>query len=283
MSFKSRGPGEAAIEMTDSAYRTVPGQRVLKHAYGDRLTVLHNPFDLSLMAKIGQAETVQPEIGDLVRLAYERLCAEAMALHLPNRVGRVDTRMRAIVPEGVYEGTVLDPDAPVVSVAIARAGIVPSEVCFRLVTRFLAQGKVRQDHFAMARMTNDAGEVIGVQVSGEKIGGDVDNATVLIPDPMGATGGSLDRAIQYYKETVPGRARAYVALFLTVTPEAVRRLLEAHDDLFIVALRLDRGLSAEAVLAASPGESPDEVGLTDKQYIVPGAGGVGEVLNNSFV
>lgn len=135
----------------------------------------------------------------------------------------------------------------------------------------------------MARVTNDAGEVIGVKLSGEKIGGDVENATVLIPDPMGATGGSLDRAIQYYKDVVPGQARAYVALFLTVTPEAVRRLLSAHDDLFIIALRLDRGLSEPAVLEQLPGASPQEVGLTDKQYIVPGAGGVGEVLNNSFV
>ena len=86
--------------MSDTAYHTVPGQRVLEHAYGERLTVLHNPFDLSLMAKIGHEETVQPEIGDLVRLAYERLCAEAMASYFPNRVSRIDTRMRAIVPEG---------------------------------------------------------------------------------------------------------------------------------------------------------------------------------------
>ena len=27
----------------------------------------------------------------------------------------------------------------------------------------------------------------------------------------------------------------------------------------------------------------EEKGLTDKQYIVPGAGGVGEILNNAFV
>ena len=269
--------------MSDTAYHTVPGRRVLEHAYGERLTVLHNPFDLSLMAKIGHEETVQPEIGDLVRLAYERLCAEAMASYFPNRVSRIDTRMRAIVPEGVYEGTNFDPSAPVVSVAIARAGIVPSEVCFRLATRFLDRERVRQDHFAMARVTNEAGEVVGVEVSGEKIGGDVENATVLLPDPMGATGGSLDRAIQHYKDSVPGRARAYIALFLTVTPEAVRRLLTAHDDLYIIALRFDRGLSESQVLSQVPGLSSDEVGLTDKQYIVPGAGGVGEVLNNSFV
>ena len=39
----------------------------------------------------------------------------------------------------------------------------------------------------MALQTNAAGEVVGVSVSGEKIGGDVDGATVLLPDPMGAT------------------------------------------------------------------------------------------------
>lgn len=269
--------------MSDHAYRTVAGQRVLTHAYGDRLTVLHNPFDLTLMARIGHPDTLQPELGDLVRLAYERLCAETMAQGLSHYQGTVETRMKAIVEEGQYSGTLIDPDQAVVSVAIARAGIVPSEVCFRLLTRFLGPGRVRQDHFAMARVTDDEGRVTGVQVSGEKIGGDVEGATVIIPDPMGATGGSLNKAIQYYKDEVSGQARHYVALFLTVTPEAVRHLLDHHSDLSIVALRLDRGLSSPEVLASTPGASEAERGLTDTQYIVPGAGGVGEVLNNSFV
>ena len=115
------------------------------------------------------------------------------------------------------------------------------------------------------------------------LGGDVDGATVLLPDPMGATGGSIDHAIRYYKNSVPGTARRFVAVFLTCTPEAIQRLLEAHDDVHIVALRLDRGLSSEQALMTRPGQMTDERGLTDHQYIVPGAGGVGEVLNNSFV
>jgi hypothetical protein len=38
------------------------------------------------------------------------------------------------------------------------------------------------------------------------------------------------------------------------------------------------------VLATVPGERwADERGLTDHHYIVPGGGGLGEIMNNSFV
>ena len=57
-----------------------------------------------------------------------------------------------------------------------------------------------------------------------------------------------------------------------------------RDSLHIFAVRLDRGLSAPDVLATTPGTRWDEErGLNDIQYIVPGAGGVGEVLNNAWV
>ena len=36
-------------------------------------------------------------------------------------------------------------------------------------------------------------------------------------------------------------------------------------------------------LAAEFGSSAEERGLNDHQYIVPGAGGVGEILNNAWV
>ena len=270
------------MTVRDQAYRVPHGQHVLAHDYGERVTFLHNPFALTLMARIGHDACVQPELGDRVRLAYQYLAAETFSRHLACDDVAVPTRMHSLTECGVYRGTAFAAQ-PVVSVAIARAGIVPSEVCFRMAASLLGVEGVRQDHFAMARQTNEQGEVIGVSVSGEKIGGDVDGATVLLPDPMGATGGSIDHAIRYYKDTVPGTARRFVAVFLTCTPEAIQRLLEAHDDVHIVALRLDRGLSSEQALMTRPGQLAEERGLTDHQYIVPGAGGVGEVLNNSFV
>jgi uracil phosphoribosyltransferase len=270
------------MKREDSAYQLLDGQHRLDHGYGDRVTFLHNPFALSLMARIGSQECVQPALGDYVRLGYQYLCAEAFSLHLSRETQALETRMSALTEAGVYRGDCFSAQR-LVSVAIARAGIVPSEVCFRMGAALLGVDGLRQDHFAMARQTNASGEVIGVSVSGEKIGGDVQDATVLLPDPMGATGGSIDHAIRYYKESVEGTARRFVALFLTCTPECIERLLSAHDDVHIVALRLDRGLSTDEALASKPGSSEGERGLTATQYIVPGAGGVGEVLNNSFV
>ena len=52
----------------------------------------------------------------------------------------------------------------------------------------------------------------------------------------------------------------------------------------IHAIRLDRGFSSSEALASPPGTLADqERGLDDHQYIVPGAGGLGEVLNNAWV
>ncbi|HEX8952279.1 MAG TPA: uracil phosphoribosyltransferase, partial [Polyangia bacterium] len=57
-----------------------------------------------------------------------------------------------------------------------------------------------------------------------------------------------------------------------------------HPEVIVYALRLDRGLSPAEVLQTMPGERwAEERGLTDKHYIVPGGGGLGEVMNNSFV
>jgi uracil phosphoribosyltransferase len=55
-------------------------------------------------------------------------------------------------------------------------------------------------------------------------------------------------------------------------------------DVQVYTGRLDRGLSTPRALAAVPGEFPDEErGLNDVQYIVPGAGGMGELLTNRWV
>ena len=82
------------------------------------------------------------------------------------------------------------------------------------------------------------------------------------------------------------RQRADVARFgAAPTHGGNRRHVRAHHpEVVVYALRLDRGLSPPAVLRTVPGERWDEErGLTDHHYIVPGAGGLGEIMNNSFV
>ena len=73
-------------------------------------------------------------------------------------------------------------------------------------------------------------------------------------------------------------------MHMMVTPEAVQRVLAAHPGVQIVTGRFDRGMSDDEVLATLPGTHPErERGLNDVQYIVPGAGGMGELLTNSWV
>src|SRR5437764_877941 len=109
--------------------------------------------------------------------------------------------------------------------------------------------------------------VVGASIGGAKIGGDVDDAIVLFPDPMGATGGSLSLAIDMYKKKVPGRMRKVVCLNLIVTPEYLRRITTDHPEVAIYALRLDRGMSEAEVFSTRPGELWEkERGLDDRQY-----------------
>jgi uracil phosphoribosyltransferase len=68
-----------------------------------------------------------------------------------------------------------------------------------------------------------------------------------------------------------------------ITPEYLKRVTTDCPDLHVLALRLDRGLSTDKILNSIPGTFWDEErGLNDQQYIIPGAGGVGEILNNSY-
>jgi uracil phosphoribosyltransferase len=167
--------------------------------------------------------------------------------------------------------------------AVIRAGILPSQTCYETACEVLPPENVRVDFLNMSRVVDDRHQVTGVRLDGSKIGGAVEDAIVMIPDPMGATGGTVCRAVDVYR-SLGGAPRRIVALHLMVTPEAVQRVLASHPDVVVYAGRFDRGLSPDHVLLTPPGTHPDlERGLNDVQYIVPGAGGMGELLTNSWV
>ena len=65
---------------------------------------------------------------------------------------------------------------------------------------------VRQDHLALARTVDDKGGVTGAgALRLSKIGGPVDGAMLLIPDPMGATGSTISKVIEQYGAETYGR------------------------------------------------------------------------------
>lgn len=256
----------------------------IKHEYGPRVHILSSPFLQSMLAQLARPSTVQPLVNKYVEIIYKHLLTEVVNYSFPREIVSWDTRMKEFTELGVFEGEVLKCDAPVICVDLARAGTWPSHVCFDQLNYHFSPSTLRQDHYYINRKVNDKGEVIGVDVSGSKIGGGQEDSIVLLPDPMGATGGSLSNAIFHYKNDVSGKAKRYIAMHLVVTPEYIKRMTNDHPDVEIFSVRLDRGMSNDKVLNSTPGTYPDEEnGLNDKQYIVPGLGGVGEILNNSFV
>lgn len=269
----------------DSAYRpeNLEGGELV-HRYGPNVHILADPYHLSLLATLSAENTVQPRVNQLVKTLYADMVARVAATEFPVAEQSIRTRMIEHTPEGVFNGSCIDRSTSVVCVDIARAGMLPAQICFDTLNHVLDPAGVRQDHLVMNRVTDDAGQVTGARIFGEKTGGNVDGRILLFPDPMGATGTSLIKAINFYKNTAGGTPSRIITMNLIVTPEFVQNVLSAHPDATIYAFRLDRGLSSPEVLETIPGTYPSkECGLTDTQYIVPGAGGLGEVINNVFV
>lgn len=261
-----------------------------EHSYGSNVHLLESPFHESLLARFCSEEVVQPEANALVRKLYDFLLSQSINALFPRAVFKVRTRMVAHVKEAEFEQDLLRREAKIVVVDLMRAGILPAEVCYESLHSLFPPANIRQDHISLNRKVNQKEEVVGVHMSGYKIGGPVDGSYVFVPDPMGATGSTVVSVLELYrdeiKKTYPDSQapKKTIALHLIVTPEYLRKVKPLAADLEIFALRLDRGLSSPAVLDRPLGSKWDEErGLTDKHYIVPGAGGIGEVLNNSFV
>jgi uracil phosphoribosyltransferase len=269
----------------DRLYEKIPFRHSeLEHRYGPNVHILSNPYLLSQLAQLCAKETIQPAINRLVMDIYGRLLEDVMNAEFPRVMRDVPTRMIDVTPAGVFHGEVLDRSVRAVTVNIARAGAIPSQTVYDLLNVALDPRGVRQDHIIMSRMLGENEEVVGAGIGGMKIGGDVENAYLLFPDPMGATGSSLSEAIGTYKKKVPGNPRRIINIHLIVTPEYLRRMTSDHPDVVVYAVRLDRGLSPADVMATVPGTRwAEEKGLTDHQYIVPGGGGFGEIMNNAFV
>ena len=256
----------------------------IEHRYGSSVHILADPLALTQLARLCAKGTYQPEINTLVGVLYRDMLRAIVNTEFPRRATATPTRMIDATPQAVFHGETIDPEVRAVTVNIARAGTLPSQITYDFLNTLLDPRLVRQDHFVMARVVDDASHVIGAKISGSKIGGDIDDAFLLFPDPMGATGGSISTALKMYKETVVGTPRKAICLHLIVTPEYLKRITTEHPGTAVYALRLDRGLSPPEVFDTIPGTHWDrERGLDDKQYIVPGGGGFGEIMNNAYV
>jgi uracil phosphoribosyltransferase len=260
--------------MMDSQYEQIQHQlSEKKHLYGKNVHILSEPFLHSQLAKLCSIETEQPLINELVNSIYTSMIQTVINHEFPQKKILTTSRMSTAHPEGKFESPVIDPETQVVTVNLARAGTYPSHLCYQVLNYLMNPKKIRQDHVGIAR---------GEGISGHKIGGKIDDAILLIPDPMGATGGTIVEIMDLYRSY--GVAKKIISIHCIVTPEYLKKVTEANPQITVYAARLDRGLSNDKVLQSVPGTYwSEERGLNEQNYIVPGGGGFGEIMNNAYV
>lgn len=253
----------------------------LGHRYGNRIHLLNEPYLLSLISRIGSPDSDGEPLPQLVRTGYKRLFQAILNEHFPTTTERVPTRMAPADPRGVYVGPRFRHDVRLVICSVVRGGVVPGQVCYEAACEVLPSRNVRLDFFCASRTVDAQGVVTGVQLDGTKIGGSIKDAILVIPDPMCATGSTVATVLDAYEEFDGAEALALVSANLIVTPEGVQAIKERFPKAHLWAARLDRGASPKHVLNTIPGTHlEDESGLNEHQYILPGAGGLGEALTN---
>lgn len=256
---------------------------VLKHHYGSNVVILNNPAVNTLLTDLSHENCLQPRFNRHLKSIYKQLILEAINCFWPLEKTQTKTRMTEQHPDVRLTSEVLNQKLKAVVVDIARAGMIPSQIAFDLINELVPTQGVRQDHIFASRATNSENKVTHTELSSSKVGEELENRIVFLPDPMGATGNSVAQILDFYKKKKE-KAAQYIAIHMIITPEYIHRLKNSHPELKVVCARLDRGLSEDQILKSELGEFPgQEKGLNAMDYIVPGAGGVGEIINNCFV
>ena len=90
----------------------------------------------------------------------------------------------------------------------------------------------------------------------DKVVKDIDQRTAVIVDPMLATGGSMNAAIDLVKSK---GCKDIIALVLLTCPEGIKAVSEAHPDVHVYTAAIDEKLN-------------------EKGYIIPGVGDAGDKI-----
>lgn len=199
------------------------------------LTVVDHPLARHYLTTLRDGTTGNAEFRAAARRLTNTLVMEATR-EVPTIDGPVQT------PMGTTEGHRL---GDVVAVAVLRAGLGMLDAVVDLIPHV----KVG---FAGLQRDEETAEPVEYYVNLPV----VDESTVLILEPMLATGGSLSWAVDKAKEA---GATDIIALCVVAAPEGVKRMYEDHPDVRIVV-------------------AAEDAGLNDTYYIVPGLGDMGDRL-----
>ena len=202
------------------------------------LVLLTHPLIQHKLSKLRAKDTPKKQFQELAE-EIASLMAYESTRDLPLREATVETPLEVTVGK-VLSGKKL------VLVPILRAGLGMVEGVSRLVPG------ARIGHVGLVR-NEDTLEPDSYYF---KIPGAAEDRHFLVLDPMLATGGSAQAAVKMLKDR---GARDIRFLCLVAAPEGVKAMGEAHPDVMIYAVALDRCLSREGYILPGLGDAGDRL------------------------
>ena len=177
----------------------------------------------------------------LFRLALGRI-STILAYHALKHI-----RLREIAVETPVESTTgYELDADIVVVPILRAGLGLVDA----ITTFVPDARV--GHLGMYR-DEETKKPVDYYVN---IPNGIENALVLVVDPMLATGGSACDAISFLKSK---GAREIRFICLISAPEGVANVQKEHPDVPIITAANDKHLNADKYIVPGLGDAGDRI------------------------
>src|SRR5438132_9497758 len=139
--------------MRDHAYDRIPYRAPqMEHRYGPNVHVIADPLALTQLARLCAKGTYQPEINTLVAVLYRDLLRVIVNSEFPRRQTATATRMIDSTPNGVFHGETVDPEVRAVTVNIARAGTLTSQITYDYINTLLDPQEVGQAQYFVARV-----------------------------------------------------------------------------------------------------------------------------------
>lgn len=248
---------------------------------GDRFILFDDPYLLYWAGQLSDRRSGQRRVNKALRRIYPELWKQAFRFLLEQDgvETNVTTPMADYVPEEDATCTFLSPPKhqELVVVDVLSAGFVPAEVIRRRALEVYDEHRVHIDHIGAERVTDGVGRVVGTDISTFKSACVLQNATLIVPDPVGATGTSLVMTIKRYYELereLGQRFTRCLILHLVVVHQALKAIAALDDPrIHVFAARMDKGLTI-----ADP-----ERGIPGGYVFGPGVGGVGERSNGRII
>lgn len=202
------------------------------------VTVVEHPIvarDLTILRdKSTPSAVFRPVLGRLATiLAYHALD------HLPLKSIQVETPMQFTTGYIINTGVIVVP--------ILRAGLGLVDA----ITQFIPEARI--GHLGIYR-DKKTHKPVEYYINLPKSGLDID--TILLVDPMLATGGSAIDAIGYLKDQ---GAKTIRFMCLIAAPEGVEALHKEHPDVPVITASIDEKLNEDAYIIPGLGDAGDRI------------------------